>query len=219
MGVELPFNSGCDKGHGYKAGINGTTSSNTIAWYRRTFTLPSSYTNKTLWLEFDGVYRNCLVWLNGHILGRNVSGYSSFSFDISPNMPIPAAQMCWSCAWTLSRFEGWFYEGAGIYRHVWLVKTDPVHIAHWGTYVTNVVSGSNAIVTIQTQVNNDGTNSTNCNLTSAIYDSSSNLIATATAKRHNRRQRFEHRDTDGHHHQCAIYGLWIFQIFTSWFQL
>ena len=172
--IELPFSSGGAKNHGYKAGINGTTSSNTIAWYRRTFTLPS-YTNKTLWLEFDGVYRNSLVWLNGHIIGRNVSGYSSMSFDVSP-YAIPGGTNVLVVRVDASRFEGWFYEGAGIYRHVWLVKTDPVHVAHWGTYVTNVISGSNGIVTIQTQVNNDGAGSTNCDLASAIYDAAGNLV-------------------------------------------
>jgi len=178
--VELPFDSGGDKGHGYKAGINGTISSNTIAWYRRTFTLPSSYANHTLGVEFDGAYRNCLVWLNGHIVGRNVSGYTSFSFDVSPYAN-PGGTNVLVVRVDASRFQGWFYEGAGIYRHVWLVKTAPVHVAHWGTWVTNVMSGANAIVTIQTQVNNDGTGSSNCSLTSAIYDPSGNL-ATAAAQ-------------------------------------
>jgi beta-galactosidase len=177
--VELPFSSSGDKGHGYKAAINGSTSSNTIAWYRRTFTLPSSYTNSTVSLEFDGVYRNCLVWLNGHIIGRNVSGYSSFSFDIS-QYANPGGTNVLVVRVDASRFEGWFYEGAGIYRHVWLVKSSPVHVAHWGTYVTNLVSGSNATVTIQTQINNDGSNSASGNLISAIYDPNSNLVATAT---------------------------------------
>ena len=178
--VELPFNSSADKGHGYKTGISGTTGLNTIAWYRRTFTMPASYTNETLSLEFDGVYRNCLVWLNGHILGRNVSGYSSFSFTNVTQYANSGGTNVLVVRVDASRFEGWFYEGAGIYRHVWLMATSPVHVAHWGTYVTNVVSGSNAVVTIQTQVNNDGTNSVACNLTSDIYDSSGNLVAAAT---------------------------------------
>jgi beta-galactosidase len=160
-------------------GINGSTSSNTIAWYRRTFTLPSSCANQTLWLEFDGVYRNCLVWLNGHILGRNVSGYSSFSFDIS-QYANPGGTNVLVARVDASRFEGWFYEGAGIYRHVWLVKTAPVHVAHWGTCVTNALSGANALVTLQTQVNNDTASPATCTLSSAIYDAASNLVATAT---------------------------------------
>src|SRR5215469_8604057 len=167
--VDLPFSSGGDKGHGYKAGIDGVTSSNTVAWYRRTFALPASYANQTVSLEFDGVYRNCLVWLNGNIIGRNVSGYSGFSFDISPYMNAGGTNVL-VVRVDASRFEGWFYEGAGIYRHVWLVQTDPVHVAHWGTCITNTIAGSNAIVTIQTQVNNDNSTPVSCNLNSSIYD-------------------------------------------------
>jgi beta-galactosidase len=81
--VELPFNSSADAGHGYKPVGSSSFGTNNVGWYRRTFALPANDAGQTLWLEFDGVYRNCLVWLNGHILGRNVSGYSSFSFDIS----------------------------------------------------------------------------------------------------------------------------------------
>src|SRR6516162_7397817 len=81
--VELPFNSTADGGHGYKpVGSPGFTTNN-IGWYRRTFFLPPNYSGQALWLQFDGVYRNCLVWFNGHLLGRNVSGYESFYFDVT----------------------------------------------------------------------------------------------------------------------------------------
>src|SRR5882724_9849881 len=177
--VALPFDSTADTGHGYKSMITGAKSPTTIGWYRHTFTLPSTYANKTMWLEFDGAYRNCLVWLNGHILGRHVSGYTSFSFDVS-QYANPGGTNTLVVRVDASRFEGWFYEGAGIYRHVWLVKTDPVHIAHWGTYVTNLVNGANATVTIQSQVNNDGSSSATCNLASTILDPNGNLIANTT---------------------------------------
>lgn len=176
--VSLPFDSTADMGHGYKLMINGTNSPTTVGWYRHTFTLPAGSTNKTMWLEFDGAYRNCLVWLNGHILGRHVSGYTSFSFDIS-QYANPGGTNVLVVRDDASRFEGWFYEGAGIYRHVWLVETDPVHVAHWGTYVTNAVNGSNAVVTIQTQVNNDGLTATNCSLSSTILDPSGNFVTAA----------------------------------------
>jgi beta-galactosidase len=177
--VSLPFDSTADMGHGYKLMINGTNSPTTVGWYRHTFTLPSCDTNKTMWLEFDGAYRNCLVWFNGHILGRHVSGYTSFSFDVSPYVN-PGGTNVLVVRVDASRFEGWFYEGAGIYRHVWLVGTDPLHVAHWGTYVTNLVNGSNAVVIIQTQVNNDGANAATGNLTSAILDPDGNLVASAS---------------------------------------
>jgi len=80
--VELPFDPSADKAHGYKPVGNSGFGVNNFGWYRHTFTLPASAAGQALWLEFDGVYRNCLVWLNGHILGRNVGGYSSFYLDV-----------------------------------------------------------------------------------------------------------------------------------------
>src|ERR1022692_1727483 len=150
--VELPFNINADGGHGYKPVGNSSFTTNNIGWYRRTFPLPANAAGQTPWLEFDGVYRNCLVWLNGHILGRNVSGYSSFYFDVTPYAS-PGGTNVLVVRVDASRFEGWFYEGAGIYRHVWLTTANPVHVAHWGTFVaTSSLAGSNATLTIQTTV-------------------------------------------------------------------
>ena len=180
--VELPFSSSADAGHGFKSGISGYTSANTIAWYRHTFTLPAQDSGQSQWLEFDGVYRNCLVWLNGHILGRNVSGYSSFFFDVTPFLN-PGGTNVLVVRVDASRFEGWLYEGAGIYRHVWLTTENPVHVAEWGTYVTTTsLVGSNATITVQTDVTNQsGTESVNGSLTSTILDANSNAVATVTS--------------------------------------
>ena len=180
--VELPFDQTAAMDHGYKAGITGTNSANTVAWYRHTFTMPANYSGQSIWLEFDGVYRNCLVWLNGHILGRNVSGYDSFSFDITPYAN-PGGTNVLVVRVDASRFEGWFYEGAGIYRHVWLVDANPVHVTHWGTCVatTNLV-GSNATITVQTTVTNQGGATTvNGTLTSTILDANSNAVTLVTS--------------------------------------
>lgn len=179
--VELPFSSSADGGHGFKSGFSGYTSPNTIAWYRHTFTLPAGYASQALWLEFDGVYRNCLVWLNGHILGRNVSGYSSFYFDATPYAN-PGGTNVLVVRVDASRFEGWFYEGAGIYRHVWLTTENPVHVTEWGTYVgTTSLAGSNATITVQTDVTNQSGSVTAAgSLTSTILDANSNAVATVT---------------------------------------
>lgn len=131
--LELPFNENANWSHGYKPLGQGYETNN-IGWYRRTFELPAADSDKTLWLEFDGAYRNSLVWLNGHCLGRNTSGYSSFYFDISKYANFGGTNTI-AVRLDASRFEGWFYEGAGIYRHVWLVKTGPLHIAHDGVFV------------------------------------------------------------------------------------
>ena len=168
--VELPFNSSADGSHGFKPVGNSSFGTNNIGWYRHTFTLPASDAGQALWLEFDGVYRNCLVWLNGHILGRNVSGYASFYFDATPYAN-PGGTNVLVVRVDASRFEGWFYEGAGIYRHVWLTTANPVHVAEWGTYVaTTSLAGSNATLTVQTDVTNQsGSATANGSLTSTIW--------------------------------------------------
>jgi beta-galactosidase len=179
--VELPFNSSADGSHGYKPVGNSGFGINNIGWYRHTFTLPANDAGQALWLEFDGVYRNCLVWLNGHILGRNVSGYSSFYFDATPYAN-PGGTNVLVVRVDASRFEGWFYEGAGIYRHVWLTTENPVHVAEWGTFVaTTSLVGSNATLTVQTDVTNQsGTATANGSLTSTIFDASNHAVATVT---------------------------------------
>jgi beta-galactosidase len=180
--VELPFSSSADGGHGFKSGISGAPSPNTIAWYRHTFTLPTHDAGQPLWLEFDGVYRNCLVWLNGHILGRNVGGYASFYFDVS-QYANPGGTNVLVVRVDASRFEGWFYEGAGIYRHVWLTTENPVHVAEWGTFVaTTSLVGSNATLTVQTELTNQsGAATANSSLTSTIFDAESNAVASVTS--------------------------------------
>ena len=179
--VELPFSSSANGGHGYKAGISGSTGANTVGWYRHTFTLPANVGSQTLWLEFDGVYRNCLVWLNGHILGRNVSGYSSFYFDVTPYAN-PGGTNVLVVRVDASRFEGWFYEGAGIYRHVWLTAANPVHVAEWGTFAaTTSLTGSNAAITVQTDVTNQSGAAASGSVTSTILDANGNAVAALTS--------------------------------------
>ncbi len=107
----------------------------TAAWYRKTFTLPASDKGKALWLDFDGAYRDSKVYLNGMLLGEHPCGYTPFRFDISQaahygGRNVLAVQV------SPQHEEGWWYEGGGIYRHVWLNVADPVHVAPWGTFVS-----------------------------------------------------------------------------------
>ena len=179
--VELPFNSSADAGHGYKPLYNSSFTTNNIGWYRHTFTLPAGDTNKVMWLDFDGIYRNALIWLNGRCIGRDVSGYAPISFDVTTNV-IAGGTNVLVVRVDATRTEGWWYEGAGIYRHVWLVKTDPVHVGHWGTYVaTTSLVGSNATITVQTTVTNQSSTATNGSLTSTILDANSNAVITVTS--------------------------------------
>jgi len=179
--VELPFNTNADAGHGFKPVGNTSFTTNNIGWYRHTFTLPAGDTNKVMWLDFDGIYRNALIWLNGRCIGRDVSGYAPISFDVTTNV-IAGGTNVLVIRVDATRTEGWWYEGAGIYRHVWLVKTDPVHVGHWGTYVaTTSLVGSNATIAVQTTVTNQSTSTVNGSLTSTLLDASSNAVTVVTS--------------------------------------
>jgi len=158
--VELPFDEKADYKHGFKP-VGPDYPQNSIGWYRRTFELPAADQGKALWLEFDGVFRNSLVWLNGHCLGRHLSGYSSFRYDISRFANFGGKNEL-VVRVDASRFEGWFYEGAGIYRHVWLVKTSPIHIVPdgifvWSEFSNNVPVGP-ALLQLRATVANTETN-------------------------------------------------------------
>jgi beta-galactosidase len=173
--VELPFDKRGDKAHGFKP-IGTNFPGNSIGWYRRTFELPANDKSRATWIEFDGVFRNCLVWLNGVCLGRNVSGYGSFYFDISRAANFGGTNTL-VVRVDATRTEGWFYEGAGIYRHVWLVKTGAAHVAHWGTFVTTVVTNQDAEVSAETTLRNDSESTVNAKIISEIVDANGNKVA------------------------------------------
>jgi beta-galactosidase len=158
--VELPFATNANYQHGFKP-VGPDSPENNIGWYRREFALPASDQGKKLWVEFDGVYRNSLVWLNGHCLGRNPGGYNSFRYDISKVTNYGGTNVL-VVRVDASRFEGWFYEGAGIYRHVWLEKTSPLYIEPdglfvWSTFPKNV-PGNTATIHVQAHLINYQTN-------------------------------------------------------------
>ena len=131
--IELPFDRNADASHGFKP-LGPRLPQNSVAWYRRTFELPREDAGKRIWLEFDGVFRDSTVFVNGWFVGNHQSGYSSFRYDIT-DVANCGGKNVLAVKVDASDFEGWFYEGAGIYRHVWLVKTAPVAIAPDGTFV------------------------------------------------------------------------------------
>ena len=120
--VELGFDQNGDASHGY----NGSTIASAIPLRgiaTRSLCQPED-AGKVMWLEFDGIYRNALIWLNGRCLGRDVSGYAPISFDVTTNIIVGGTNVLVVRVDASRRFEGWFYEGAGIYRHVWLDETE-----------------------------------------------------------------------------------------------
>jgi beta-galactosidase len=131
--VELPFDQNADVKHGYKP-VGPGFPDNSIGWYRRSFALSAADKGKRLYLEFDGVYRKCSVFLNGYKLDHHEGGYNSFRCDISDVADYGGNNVL-AVRVDASEDEGWFYEGAGIYRHVWLVKTAPFAIAPGGIFI------------------------------------------------------------------------------------
>jgi len=154
--IELPFDPKADGSHGFKA-LGTAFPQNSISWYRRRFNLEKADANRRIWLEFDGVFRDCSVFVNGWFVGRHESGYTSFRYDITDVANFGERNLI-AVRVDATQSEGWFYEGAGIYRHVWLVKTAPVAIAPDGVFVTssfpnNTPTGP-AKVHVQTEVRN-----------------------------------------------------------------
>lgn len=149
-----------------------------IGWYRKVFTLTPADAGRRLSLEFDGVFRDCTVALNGYFVGRNLSGYAPFRFDITDVATIDAPNVL-VVRVDASEHEGWFYEGAGIYRHVWLMKTSPVHVPQWGTYVTTDVAGQVATVHLATDIANEGSVLAECRVSTSIRDAGGRELAKA----------------------------------------
>jgi beta-galactosidase len=106
-----------------------------VAWYRRHFQLEEADRGKSLAIQFDGVATHCTVYINGHLLHRNFCGYTPFTIDISDVANFGDELNVIAVRVDATHLEGWWYEGAGIYRHVWLMKASPVHIAPNGVFV------------------------------------------------------------------------------------
>jgi len=130
--IELPFDPAADAAHGFRAVGDGFPQ-NSSGWYRRTFELPAADAGKRLWLEFDGVYRDATIIVNGWFVAHHEGGYNGFRCDISDVANCGGRNVV-AVRVDASQAEGWFYEGAGIYRHVWLVKTSPVSVAPDGVF-------------------------------------------------------------------------------------
>ena len=178
--VELPFDKRGSYSHGYKA-IGRNFPENSIGWYRKSFNIPESDLGKRIVVEFDGVFRNSIVWVNGFYLGTEHSGYSSFSYDITDYINYDGNNVI-AVRVDATMEEGWFYEGAGIYRHVWLSKLSPLHVMKDCTFVTTLLKGNNAIITTRTTVINESVHNSEFNIEESVIDQDGNTIASSSGK-------------------------------------
>ena len=137
------------------SGIGGGALRGGIGWYRKEFSVPATK-DKQVFIDFDGVYRNSEVWINGHLLGMRPNGYISFRYDLTPWLFYGKSKNVIAVRVDNSKQpNSRWYSGSGIYRNVWLVTTGKVAIAHWGTHITTPkVSAHRATVNITTTINN-----------------------------------------------------------------
>jgi beta-galactosidase len=175
-GTNSPFNP--DAINGVSVGF--TTGG--IGWYRKTFALPLNKKNKKVIIQFDGVYMNADVWLNGEHLGNHPYGYTSFYYDITNKIKWNEKNILAVQVKNVGATSRW-YAGSGINRHVWLVETEPVHIAQWGTIITTPeVSAASATINIKTNVQHEGNASSNITLINKILNTKGAEVARTTSK-------------------------------------
>ncbi len=157
------------------------------AVYRRTIPVPADAKGKRLWLEFDGVFSNSRYWLNGHEIGSQYSGYTRSRFDITSAADYGGKNVL--VVQVDPRFDGWWYEGGGIYRHVRLVALDPVHIAPDGIFAAPAVGNpgdgvrADATVLAITEVTNSSAAPITATLQSEILDAAGQTVAAASSDR------------------------------------
>ncbi|MEO7977481.1 beta-galactosidase GalA [Flavobacterium sp.] len=176
--VEQSFSEKASFSHGFKTAGKGFPEKN-IGWYRKKINIPETDNGKIISLKFDGVFRNSKVFFNGYYLGTEQSGYNGFEYDVSAYVNYGGENTI-VVRVDASMEEGWFYEGAGIYRHVYLQKTNPIHIMTNGTYVTSEIKNDNAEVTAQVTIQNKGNYKGTIELIQYIYDASGKQVATTT---------------------------------------
>jgi beta-galactosidase len=178
--VELPFvHDEEQQGHGYKP-LGRRYPETSVGWYRRTFDIPKEDAGRRISILFDGAFRSALIFLNGYFIGRNDNGYAPFRFDLTEFLNYGGKNYL-VVRMDASFGDGWFYEGAGIYRHVWLTKTDALHLGHWESYVRAAVKGSAATLSLGTTVENNGKQAESCRVRWQIFDAAGKVVGSGDA--------------------------------------
>lgn len=176
--VELPFVQSTNfdiTSHGFKP-VGGYFPETSIGWYRKHFKLSRTDSGGRFQVQFDGIFRNATVWVNGFYAGNNLSGYTGISYDITDYINFDKENVI-TVRVDATQYEGWFYEGAGIYRHVWLNQYNNLHIAEGGVFAYARVQGNKATVNIETAIENNNLATANCSVYAYITDRNGNMIA------------------------------------------
>lgn len=162
----------------------GTTSTGYVlggtGWYRKSFVQPAETKGNITYLNFDGVYMDCDIWVNGKLAGKHPYGYTAFFIDITKYLNAPGKPNVIAVKVRNEGKNSRWYSGSGIYRNVWLVSTNPVHIAPWGVFVSTAnLTGNKAGIKVSTTVGNSGINARNIKLLTRIYSPDGKLAASS----------------------------------------
>ena len=167
------------------SGSGGGFFPNGTGWYRKTFSAAPDWKGKRVSIEFDGIYRNATVYLNGHKIGTQPYGYTSFELDLTPELTFTSPNVLAVRVDNSAQPNSRWYSGSGIYRHVRVVVTDPTHIAHWGVFVTTpAVSDTTATVQVRTRVANESGTDAGLNLETTLLDRAGNTVGNAQSLVH-----------------------------------
>ena len=191
--IKGPFYKGWDTEIG---GGMGRLPSQGIAWYRKTLNISQSDAGKNIFLDVEGAMSYAMVWLNGKLVGGWPYGYTSWRVDLSPYI-IPGAKNQLAIRIDNPLSSSRWYPGGGIYRNIWLTKTNPVHVSQWGTYVkTENVSKASAKVVLQVAIDNNSNSSGDYDVSTEIYllDSKGQKAGKPAAKINATRSRGERYD-------------------------
>ena len=173
----LPYANAASHSHGYKT-VGYKYPETSVGWYRKTINIPASDLGKHIALQFDGIFRNAQVWFNGFYMGSEPSGYATQVYDVTEYVNYGGDNLiCVRADATLE--EGWFYEGAGIYRDVWLLKTAAVGVAPFGTFVYADLKQpyDQATIHVETEVNNHSLTTLQCEVSHRLLDADGREVA------------------------------------------
>ncbi|PCH71714.1 MAG: beta-galactosidase [Bacteroidales bacterium] len=179
--IKGPFQTGWNSEVG---GGMGRLPSNGVAWYRKKLDISASDAGKSVFLDIDGAMSYAMVWLNGNLVGGWPYGYASWRLDLTPFL-VPGGLNQLAIRLDNPNYSARWYPGGGIYRNVWLIKTDPVHVAQYGTYVTTKdISEESATVDLEVTIENDSQSDATIEVNTQVYtlDDEGNKIGDAVAR-------------------------------------
>ncbi len=175
--IELPFDSTSPTGTGGGALRGG------MGWYRKTFLMPQTVKGKNVFIDFDGVYMNSEVWINGHSLGIRPNGYISFRYDLTPYLKYGNEKNIITVKVDNSQQpNSRWYSGSGIYRNVWLVTANDIFVDQWGTFITTPnADRQSASIDIKINVNNTNGSDKKVVIKTILYDGLSTPVSTTSS--------------------------------------